>query len=107
MRAAECLRETNCRLQNTLRSCVSLFREGKDNLGLDALVGSVEDLECILDILQCTGETDFEPGGTLHACRRLLDCMKNRDVTGVTDVLEFTIIPLSELWAARCDTICR
>lgn len=107
MMATQVLKETSRRLHKTLKSCVSLFREGEDNSGLDALVSSVEDIERILDILECTEETAFETQGMLHACRKLLEYMQNRDVTGMTDLLEFTIIPLSETWVARCDAICR
>ncbi|HWP50998.1 MAG TPA: hypothetical protein VN626_04785 [Clostridia bacterium] len=107
MKAELCLRETHNRLQNTLRSCVALFREGQDNLGLDELIGSIEDLEYILDIFQCSGEADFSFDNILLEYRKLLDRMRNLDLAGVTDLLEFTIIPLSETWAARWDAVCR
>ncbi|MEA5136808.1 MAG: hypothetical protein VB035_11800 [Candidatus Fimivivens sp.] len=107
MMATQVLQETTRRLNKTLKSCVSLFREGEDNRGLDALMCSVEDLERILDILECTEETAFETPKMLNACRELLEYMEKRDVIGMTDLLEFTIIPLSETWTARCDAICR
>lgn len=107
MMATQVLQETCRRLDKTLKSCVSLFRQGEDNSGLDALVGSIEDIERILDILECTEETAFETQEMLDACRKLLEYMQNCDVTGMTDLLEFTIIPLSEGWAARCDAICK
>ncbi len=106
MRAELCLRETAGRLQNTLRSCVSLFREGEDSLGLDALIGSVEDLERLLDIFQCTGTADLGPDDMLSACLGLLSCMQNQDATGMTDLLEFTVIPCAQAWVARGEAIC-
>lgn len=107
MMATQVLQETTRRLNKTLKSCVSFFKEGEDNRGLEALIGSVEDLERILDILKCTEETAFETKGMFNACQKLLEYMQNRDVTAVTDLLEYTIIPLSETWAARCEAICR
>lgn len=107
MITTQVLQEANCRLHKTLKSCVSLFREGEDNRGLDALLDSVEDLARILDILECTEEAGFKTQEMRDACQKLLEYMINRDVTGMTDLLEFTIIPLSETWAARCNAKCR
>ncbi|WMJ83321.1 hypothetical protein ACS3UN_09610 [Oscillospiraceae bacterium LTW-04] len=107
MNATQCLEETNCRLHNTLQSCVSLFREGEDNRALDALLDSIEDLERILDIFQCAEATDFGLDNILWGYRKLLKCMQNQDVTGMTDLLEFTIIPQLKAWEARCNVICR
>lgn len=83
------------RYRDALQSSVALFREGKDHAGLDALLNSVEDLESVLDIYQCTGEACVPIDTILAAYRRLLECMRHQDITGMTDLLEYTIYPLA------------
>lgn len=97
--------EILARLQNALDSSVGLFREGTDHAGLDELLHSVEDLEIVLDAYP--GEASLPIDAILPAYRKLLEYMWNRDITGMTDLLEFTICPLWMEQAGRCGTVCR
>lgn len=99
----QCLQKTHDRLLNSWQSSVSFFRQGEDQSGLDALLDGIEDLECMLDSIGCTGEAGLITANLLPNCRQLLTHMQNRDVTGLTDLLEFTLVPLLKIWAARWD----
>jgi hypothetical protein len=99
-------REINTRYQNTLNASIALFREGKDHAGLDALLHSLEDLESLLDTYQCTGEACLAIDKILPVYRKLLEYMRNQDITGMTDLLEFKIYPLSMEQIERCDEGC-
>ena len=106
MRDEKRSRETNTRYRNTLNSAVAFFREGKDHAGLDALLHSVEDLESILDTYQCTGKACLPMDTLLPVYQKLLLYMRNQDITGMTDLLEYTICPLSMAQFGRCDEGC-
>ncbi len=103
MKAAACLQKPQNRLLRAWQASVFFFRRGEDLSGLAALLGGLEDFECILDLIGCTGEAALVPGGVLPACRSLLACVQSGDVTSLTDLLEFSMIPLLQSWAAGED----
>ena len=95
------LHKINTRYRNTLNASVAFFREGRDHPGLDEFSHCVEDLEILLDIYQCTGKACFEIDKILPVYRKLLECMRNQDITGMTDLLEYQLYPLAMEQAGR------
>lgn len=83
-------------LQN-LRASAESFRKGEDYNGLDMLLKGLENFERML----CMGDFDInsaEMNSIVREYRNLLIYMHNRDSIGVTDILEYTLYPLSEKW---------
>jgi len=98
--------EITARYRDAVNTSVALFRQGKDHGGLDALLHSIEDLECLLNQYQCTGDASLPVDAILPVYRQLLECMQNQDITGMADLLEYTICPLSTVLPGRCEEIC-
>ncbi len=92
------LRERNDRFREALRSSVGYFRRGEDHSGLDEFLNSLDDLESILDYLQCVGEPEIELEEMLEALKELPAYLRGQDVTALTDALEFAVYPLAEKW---------
>jgi len=95
--------ERTDRFQNSLLTSIERFRNGEDHLGLDTFLKCMDDLENIIDIYLCLGEPKLKIDELLPAVQKLYINMKNQDVIGMTDVLEFTIYPLTREWFERCD----
>jgi hypothetical protein len=95
--------ERNERFKNSLRSSIEHFRNGEDHLGLDDFLNSIDDLESIIDIYQCIGEPNVRIKKMLPNLQMMYRCMQNQDITGITDVLEFRVYPLSKEWISGCD----
>ena len=94
----------NTRYRDAVNASVTLFREGKDHAGLDALLHSVQDLETMIEGYQYTGQTCLPVDTILPVYRKLLECMRNQDITGMTDLLEYELCPLTA--AGRCGERC-
>lgn len=92
------LREQNDRFRESLRSSVRHFRRGEDHSGLDEFLNSLDDLESILDYLQCMEEPEIELKEMLEALKELPAYLRGQDVTALTDALEFAVYPLAEKW---------
>lgn len=95
----------NNRLQASLQSAVRHFRNGEDRAGFDDFSNSMEDLESVIDTVRVFGGAEADFDRMLPAVRQLLDCVRNQDVTGITDVLEFTVYPLSKEWMKGRDRV--
>jgi|WetSurMetagenome_2_1015567.scaffolds.fasta_scaffold685086_2 hypothetical protein len=91
------------RFQNTVQAAVEYFRSGYDSSGLDCLLNSMDDLESITDAYQYLGEPWPGIDKIMTPLRQLNACIENQDVVGITDVLEFTVYPLSKEWLKGCD----
>lgn len=83
-------------MKNSLLACVEQFRNGEDQTGLKTFLNSMEDLQIMLDSLLQTADMEK----LLRALRMLSICMKNLDITGMTDVLEFSLYPAVTEWIA-------
>ncbi|MDF1494777.1 hypothetical protein [Caproiciproducens sp. CPB-2] len=90
--------ERNGRFRESLRSSVGHFRKGEDRSGFDEFLNSLDDLESILDYLQCVGEPEIELEELLAALKELPAYLHGQDVTALTDALEFAVYPLTEKW---------
>lgn len=85
------------RLQNSLLSSVEHFRSGEDSSALDSFQYFIEDLETITDACQHLGETDTTEEA-LPAIRTLYTYIQNQDITGIADIMEYEIYPMTIRW---------
>ena len=95
--------ETCRRLSRTLLSSVEYFRHGDDSAGLDDFICAVTDLEDLLTLYQCAGEPVVRLDSLLTALSAVHACILNQDITGLTDVLEFSVYPHIDEWTGRFD----
>ncbi len=98
--------ETRRRLSRALLSSVEHFRHGDDSAGLDDFISAVNDLEDLLTIYQCAGESAIRLDSLLAALGEVQTCILNQDITGLTDVLEFSVYPHIDEWTGRYDDAC-
>jgi len=97
------LKKRSDRFQNSLRSSIEHFREGNDQLGWDNFQNSMEDLENLLEFEQYFGDAKCDIQKITTALQSLYLCIQNKDVIGMTDVLEFTLYPLTNQWVIERD----
>ncbi len=82
------------RLADTLERCCAHWRKGEDQEGLEMFLYGMEDLEALLAAVASEGEP-FADAPELKDTLRALDAAaKNRDITGMTDVLQYRLCPL-------------
>ncbi|WP_028306341.1 hypothetical protein [Desulfitibacter alkalitolerans] len=91
------------RLQNSLCCSIKHFRKGNDSLGLDSFLNSMDDLEDLLELQQYTGDLRMKIHDIAPMLQALYKSMKNQDLVGMIDVLEFTFYPLTKEWIEECD----
>ncbi len=82
------------RFDNSLFLTIEEFRKGKDHQGLDGLFNSMDDLECLLEINRSFGAQKMKLDGLLPILQELCERIKNKDIVGMTDLLEFTLYPM-------------
>jgi hypothetical protein len=84
------------RLQNSLLSTIERFRRCEDSSGLECFLHSLQDMEILFD----TGKAYGIPGFILDSIKKSLqsicNLIKNQDITGLTDVIEFELCPLAK-----------
>jgi len=92
-------------LQALLRAAVSHFQTGEDAAGIKNLSSAMEELERLVEISQNSWQPQIDLNLLLPSVRRLYFYMKNQDITGITDLLNDTVYPLTEKWIkGRDDT---
>ncbi|MFZ7103239.1 MAG: hypothetical protein ACOWWO_11385 [Peptococcaceae bacterium] len=97
------LQKRRDRFHNSLRISIDYFREGHDRLGWDNFQSSMTDLENLLEFEQYFRGSKFNLSEITLALQSLQRCLQNKDVTGLTDVLEFTLFPLTNCWLTEGD----
>lgn len=85
-------------LQEFLKAAVGHFRIGEDNAGLNSFLSAMEELEHAVETDQNLQQPHIDLNRLLPALRGLYFYMRNQDLTGVTDLLEDTIYPMTEEW---------
>ncbi|NJD02848.1 MAG: hypothetical protein FIA99_09725 [Ruminiclostridium sp.] len=103
MEQADRVKKTCDRFRNSLRSSVEYFRKGEDHSGLDSFLNSMADFESLLEHYRYSGSLKEKIEKIVPSIRILYEYMKNQDITGMTDILEFKLYPLTEEWAEGCD----
>jgi hypothetical protein len=91
--------------QRALLFSVESFRNGEDHVGLDALLAGMEYLDDLLEVYLSLGKPEAITDEILSALKNLYDAMQNRDITGMTDILEFEIEPVTKKWLEGYEAI--
>lgn len=91
------------RLKSSLSSTVSYFNMGEDTAGINGFSECMETLERLVDSGAC-GEEPQICSRLLPALKSLHSAVRNQDIIGITDLLEYTFIPLADEWLAECET---
>ena len=94
-------KKVSSRFYSTLRSTIEDFRSGNDQQGLDGFMNTMDDLEAILEMDQYLGTVQLERIEILSILEELCMNIKNQDITGMTDLLEFKLYPIAKELA--CD----
>lgn len=84
------------RFHHTLFSAIEDFRTGNDHQGLDGFINAMDDLESLLEMDQSQGTQELRLDKVLPVLEALSACAENRDITGLTDLLEFTLYPIAK-----------
>ncbi|SNT02857.1 hypothetical protein SAMN05446037_103428 [Anaerovirgula multivorans] len=103
MEASTSFKKRSDRLQKALLCTIEDFRKGNDHLALDNFLNSMDDLENLLEYQQYVGDLRRKIDRIPPTLQTLHDYVKNQDVIGITDLLEFTLYPLIEAWIEGCD----
>lgn len=89
-------KKINYRFHNSLLSAIEDFRVGNDHKGLDSFLNSMDDLEGLLEINQCLGAEKIKTDRILPVIQELYVRIKNQDIVGITDLLEYTLYPIAK-----------
>lgn len=91
--------------RDALLSSVRCFRTGEDSIGMDCFLNSMKELEKLQEVGEYSNNPEEKIKKIIPILQTLLECMHNQDIVGMTDILEFELVPLSEEWDAECDRI--
>lgn len=83
-------------LPELLHAAIRHFRSGEDAAGMEDLIKALDELESAADAGQ--GSRQFPLHKLLPALRELNQFMQNQDIAGMTDWLEYTVVPMTEDW---------
>jgi hypothetical protein len=90
-------------LSESLQVTIGHFRSGEDSKGIEALSDTFEKLEQLVEINYISGQPQVILLQLLPILRKLYFYMKNQDITGITDLLEDALVPLTEEMHWGCD----
>jgi hypothetical protein len=96
------LRAEYQRLQEFLLSAIGHFRRGEDAAGLENFLYALDKLEYVVEADQNTSQPGIDLDRLLPAVRGLYFYMRNQDITGIADLLEDTVYPLTQEWLEGC-----
>lgn len=88
----------NKRFQTYLHGAVEHFKRGEDDPGMKDFLSSMEELETLVMLDQNSENPKIDFDRLLPMVRGLYFYMQNQDITGITALLEHTLIPLSQEW---------
>ena len=92
------LKERNKQLQKFLSASIAHFRNGEDTDGIEGFLSGMEELERVVEIDQDSQQPKIDMNQLLPLVRELYFYIQNQDITGITDLLEYTVYPLTEEW---------
>lgn len=84
------------RFHSSLLSTIEDFRMGNDHQGLDGFISMMDDLENILETNRCLGAEELKFDTVLPILQELSKRIKNQDIVGMTDLLEFKLYPIAK-----------
>lgn len=90
-------------LQQSLKAAVDHFKIGEDAAGLDSFLSAVKGLELAVEADRNSRQPRIDLNQLLPAMRELSISVRNQDITGITDLLERALYPLTEEWFKGSD----
>jgi len=90
-------------LQDFLHAAIGHFRDGEDAAGMEDFLHAVEELERVVEADWNAWQPQIDLIQLLPALRELHFYMQNQDIDGISDLLEYTIFPLTKEWLKGCD----
>nr|WP_319488716.1 hypothetical protein [uncultured Caproiciproducens sp.] len=91
------------RLQEFLQATVGHFRIGEDAAGMENYLSTMQELERTVETDRNSRQPRIDLNKLLPVVRKLYFFVKNQDITGITDLLEYTVFPLTKEWLKGCD----
>ena len=88
-------KKTGGRFVDSLYLSIDYFRKGEDHYGLDSFLDSMYDLERLLELQKCFRKLKIN-SKIEEVIQKLYLYMKNKDIVGMTDELEFILYPLAK-----------
>ncbi len=87
-------------LKATLLESIKHWRIGNDLIGYETFITSIEHLELIINRLEKSSNKIIHAqwNDLLLILQRLHQLIQQQDVIGITDVLEFNILPFIQEW---------
>ena len=99
------------RLKEGISEIVTMLQEGREGEGVNLFIQALEGmewLETVLNGIECFNDnTNYKDGqGDIttryrHALADLLEAWENRDMVLISDLLEFEVVPVIEIFLER------
>ena len=90
-------------LRQSLTEAIGYLRDSNDRKGLEAFQCGIDDLEDVVQTLILMKDAE-KINEVIPYVRMLDEAANNRDITGMTDILEYKIHPLAEKWSGGTET---
>lgn len=84
----------------SLLDTIDNFRKGNDETGLNNFLSSMDNLENLLEPQEYYKHLDINEISL--KMNQLYEYIKNQDILGIVDLLEFEIYPNVQKWIERC-----
>lgn len=101
------LKSNEQNLEFFLQPAVGYFRVGKDCEGIECLSDFLDKFEYLVESDCISQQPKIDLSQLLPILRKLDFYMKNQDITGMTDLLEDSVIPLAQEIQKGCDEPCK
>lgn len=88
-------------LREFWESAVGHFRVGEDPDGMESFLGAMEKLELTVETDLFSQQPQIDLHRLLPALEKVVFFMRNRDIPGLVDLLEDTLIPLTDEWRKK------
>lgn len=85
-------------IQYLLQVAISQFQMADDVKGIESLLEILKQIDNLIDIHQNLSESQIDINDLLSKMKKLYSYMKNEDITGVIDLLEYSFYPMTEKW---------
>ena len=92
-------------LRGFLRTASVQLRRGEDGKGIEDLLSAVSELEKLVENDQNSLQPRIDIQRLLPALRTLCFYIKNKDIAGISDLLEDVLYPMAGKWMKGSDGI--
>jgi len=93
------------RLYSFLQTASVQFRNGEDAQGIEAFLSAVTEMEKLVENDQNSLQPRIDLKHLLPAIRTLCFYIKNQDIVGIADLLEYVFYPMTKEWMKGSDGI--